>query len=155
MSGYYNFQKLQANEQIQTRMSEGEAHRMAKEANGSSPLSASLRLIVPAFIGLAIVFLLLSGCSPDLEPETDVEEAAGNSETMSMGDRLRFHDKLEASSYGENNPPTIGSYSMADWIQFQDRRDATLSWQNTPEVGNETTMKERIEFHDRILEQNR
>lgn len=155
MSSHYNFQKQQANEQIQARYQEAEAHRMAKEANGGSSFQSSIILIVPALVGLVVVFLLLTGCSPDPGPQADVEAPTNNSKAINMDDRIRFQDKLEAPSFVDNNPPATEANTMADWIQFQDKRDPSLNGPSTSESGAESPMAEKIEFHDRILDQNR
>ena len=149
MSSYYNFQNQQANEQLQARYQAAEAHRMAKEANGPSSLTASMRVLVPALIGLVVVFFILTGCSPDYEPTADVEAPTYDSNTINMGERIQFQDRLEAPSFVDNVPAVDVSSTMADRIEFQDSRDASLAGQPNLVVESDSNgMADRIEFQD-------
>ena len=60
MSGYYEWQKQQANEQIQARLREAESHRLASQVDGRSPLPTIIKLAVPILIGVAISIFLIT-----------------------------------------------------------------------------------------------
>lgn len=130
MDGNYEWQKNRANERIQARLQEAEAHRQAKEEHGRTSPPLPLKVIIPALVGMIIAMWLLSGCSPVVEPvaaepETAVITAADSSLSgQRMAERIRFQDKRENYLREETAVKPAAPrpvWTMADRIRFQDR----------------------------------
>jgi len=131
MSGYYEWQRQQANERVAARLAEAEAHRQAKMGQDNGEPSIRPRLLFPALFGILIVILLLNGCAPNVTPTGNVDAAFIEVPTMTMAERIEFQDTRDITfEYDEGEPP-------AD--------NQAVPW----------TMADRIEFHDSILEMNR
>lgn len=130
MDGNYEWQKNRANERIQARLQEAEAHRQAKQGHGRTSLHLPLKVIIPALVGMIIAMWLLTGCSPAAgsvaaEPETAVITAADSSLSgQRMAERIRFQDKRENYLREETAVKPAAQrpvWTMADRIRFQDR----------------------------------
>jgi len=92
MSGYYEWQRQQANERVAARLAEAEAHRQAKMGQDNGEPSIRLRLLFPALFGILIVILLLNGCAPNVTPTGNVDAAFIEVPTMTMAERIEFQD---------------------------------------------------------------
>ncbi|MBX3058222.1 MAG: hypothetical protein KF770_17300 [Anaerolineae bacterium] len=133
MDGNYEWQKNRANERIQARLQEAEAHRQGKQGNGRTPL-LPLKVIIPVLMGMIIAMWLLTGCGPAggtvaVEPETAVITAAAYPLSgQRMAERIRFQDKRENYLREETAVKPAAPrpvWTMADRIRFQDRVEGT------------------------------
>ena len=131
MNGNYEWQKQQANERIQTRLHEGEAHRQAKTNNDQQPAASLLMVAIPLLVGVIVVIWLLTGCSA----ATDLRAA----ETEMVVRTSTVDSSVDSG------------WTMAARIQLQDKREAYLTLQSA----TESPMTARIRFHDRLWENKR
>lgn len=136
MDGNYEWQKHRANERLQARLQEAEAHRQAKQGNGRrTPFSLPLKIAVPALVGVLIAIWLLTGCTTTAEPtapepETAVVLAADSpGYGQRMVERIRFQDKREMYLAEDTAVKPQATqrpvWTMADRIRFQDRVEGT------------------------------
>lgn len=130
MDGNYEWQKNRANERIQARLQEAEAHRQAKQGHGRTSPPLPLKVVIPALVGMIIAMWLLSSCSPAggsvaAEPETAVITAADSSLSgQRMAERIRFQDKREMYLREDTAVRPAAQqpvWTMAERIHFQDR----------------------------------
>lgn len=103
MNGNYEWQKRQANERVQARLQEANAHRQANKNTTRQPLFFFLKVAIPLLVGAVIVIWLLTGCNAItdvqvVEAETAVFTSTVHSSRHSgwtMAERIRFQDKRE------------------------------------------------------------
>ncbi len=129
MSGYYEWQKQQANERVQARLHEANEHRRAKEGHGEGGINIRASLLVTALLGVIILFLILNGCAPEAGASSSMESAVRKIPVLTMADRIQFQDgRDESYDYGVGTAVKQNAASM--------------------------TMADRLRFHDSILEKN-
>ncbi|MBE2224750.1 MAG: hypothetical protein IAF02_24635 [Anaerolineae bacterium] len=127
MNSNYEWQKHQANERVQARLQEADAHRQAKQAkqgNGRSQFPLPLRIVIPALVGIFVALWLLTSCTPDADMMENKEVSASYTTGMTMADKIQFQDKRDVYLREEtvvNSSQPVPSLTMADRIRFQDR----------------------------------
>ena len=127
MNSNYEWQKHQANERVQARLQEAEAHRQAKQTkqgNGRSQFPLPWSIVIPALAGIFVAIWLLTSCSPNAGTMEKKEATTSYTTGMTMADRIRFQDERDAYLKEEtavvSEDPAAG-WTMADRIRFQDR----------------------------------
>ena len=126
MNSNYEWQKHQANERVQARLQEAEAHRQAKQArqgNDRSQFPFPLSIVIPALVGIFVAIWLLTSCTPNAGIMEKKEETTSYTTGMTMADRIRFQDERDAYLKEEtavNISLPVSSLTMADRIRFQD-----------------------------------
>jgi hypothetical protein len=124
MSNNYEWQKHQANERVQARFQEAEAHRQSKHTRDERPLLTTLKMIVMVGVGVIVAIWMLAGCT------TPVVEAYPNADVSgwTLAEQIHFQDERDQemawtiadSSQAETTP----TWTMADRIRFQDQIEA-------------------------------
>lgn len=153
MNSHYHFHKQLANEQVQARLQEAENHRMGRHGNSRSSLYLLVKLTFPLLVGLAVVILLLSSCTPGdvLSEKSDSHAVAAPA--MTMAERIHFQDSRETKFEVNQENSSVEEMTLADRIFFQDKRDEYLFGELVGRQSSDWTMAERIQFHDRIWRQ--
>jgi hypothetical protein len=150
MSSNYQWQKQQAHEQVHARLQEAEAHRRTKANNGRSALPGALAIVIPALVGAVVAIWLLTGCAPYDGPVANAAPPVSPAVEMTMADRVRFQDKLEASRATRGRAPDVPRLTMADRILFQDERSVRPRDEAVMVERPAWTMAARLRFHDRL-----
>lgn len=123
MNSNYEWQKHQANERVQARLQEAEAHRQAKQAGNQSSFPPLLKLMIPILTGVIFAIWLLTSCTP-LQDTKAGAEASSDHLAVTMADRIRFQDEQDRYLWVETAVVSEGPtarWTMADRIRFQDR----------------------------------
>ncbi len=153
MSTNYHWHKRQATERVQARLRDAEEHRRAKQGKGRSTPPFALKFI-PVLVGVILAIWLLTGCTANIKPQEKEASPAVHETGLTMADRVRFQDKLEAIPGTDSQMSQAAAMSMAARIRFQDERTGRPIYETA--VGQQAvwTMADRIRFHDRLWDRN-
>lgn len=151
MSSNFEWQKRQANEHVQLRLQEATEHRRARQGQVRASFSRSLRMIIPVLVGLIIAIWLLTGCTSADDSVVEANTAVKRTGALTIADRIRFQDKLEADLGAETDVSNVAELTMAARIQFQDKREFYLEARTALPTQTTWTMADRIRFHDRMI----
>ena len=151
MSTNYHWHKRQATERVQARLRDAEEHRRVKQGQGRSTPPFALKLI-PVLVGVILAIWLLTGCTANDNPQVKEESPTVHETGLTMADRIRFQDKLEAIPGTDSQMSQVAAMSMAARIHFQDTRNGRPIYETA--VGQQAVwmVAERIRFHDRLWE---
>lgn len=151
MSSNFEWQKRQANERVQLRLHEAAQHRRARQGQSRAALPLAVKMMIPVLAGIVLAIWLLTGCAASDASTMEVEMVDQSSVELTVADRIRFQDKLEANLVTEETVSPVTRLTMADRILFQDRRELSLVEKTGALSQPVWTMVERLRFHDRIL----